>query len=436
LPFDAIFVPDAMRDAVSDRAWLEAMLQAELALARAQARVGLMPAEAVHEVAEACRPERFDLEAVAREARSAGNPVPALVAAAGSEWFHHGATSQDIVDSAAMLVSRAAIGLIATDLDGVAAACARLAQEHRETPMAGRTLMQQAEPTTFGLKAAGWLDAVLDARDELMSLTLAAQLGGAAGTLASLDPAGPEVLGQFAAELGLDEPVLAWHTIRTRPAELAGALGSAAGVIAKVARDVVLLAQTEVGEVREGVPGRGGSSTLPHKRNPVAAISAVAAAMRAPGLVAALLGAMAHEHERAAGPWQSEWRPFSELLEAVGSGAAWLRDCLEHLEVDAERMRANLDLTHGALLAERVTTALAPELGRHAAHELVREAAQEAFASARPLGDVLGERDAVIAHVERDALARLLDPADYLGATDELISRALRAHAERGAKPA
>jgi 3-carboxy-cis,cis-muconate cycloisomerase len=198
----------------------------------------------------------------------------------------------------------------------------------------------------------------------------------------------------------------------------------------------VLMAQTEVGEVREGVPGRGGSSTLPHKRNPVAAISAVAAAMRAPGLVAALLGAMAHEHERAAGPWHAEWRPFCELLEAVGSGAAWLRDCLEHLELDAERMRANLELTHGALLAERVTTALAPALGRHSAHELVQEAAQEAFRSARPLGDVLADRDEVTAHVDRDALARLLDPADYLGATDELISRALRAHAERGAKPA
>jgi len=230
--------------------------------------------------------------------------------------------------------------------------------------------------------------------------------------------------------------VVAWHTIRTRPAELAGALGEAAGVIAKVGRDVVLMAQTEVGEVREGVPGRGGSSTLPHKRNPVAAISAVACATRAPGLVGSLLGAMAHEHERAAGPWHAEWRPFCELLEAVGSGAAWLRDCLEHLEVDAERMRANLDLTHGALLAERVTTALAPALGRHAAHELVQAAAQEAFASDRPLGDVLAANDEVTAHVSPDDLARLLDPADYLGASDELITRALRARADRGARPA
>jgi 3-carboxy-cis,cis-muconate cycloisomerase len=338
-----------------------------------------------------------------------------------------------------MLVARRALEPLLDDLEAAAEAAARLAGEHRETVMAGRTLLQQALPIAFGLKAAGWLVGLDEARArlrEVLDTRLAAQLGGAAGTLASLDTAGPEVVTLFAEELGLDEPVLAWHTIRTRPAELAGALGAAAGVIAKVGRDVVLMAQTEVGEVREGVPGRGGSSTLPHKRNPVAAISAVASAARAPGLVASLLSAMAHEHERAAGPWHAEWRPFCELLEAVGSAAAWLRDCLEHLEVDAERMRANLDLTHGALLAERVTTALAPMLGRGAAHELVTDAAQEAFASDRALGDVLAARSEVTAHVDRDELARLLDPAGYLGATDELISRALRAHAERGAKPA
>src|SRR4029079_17723483 len=224
--------------------------------------------------------------------------------------------------------------------------------------------LQQALPVTFGLKAATWLTGLDEAGARLDEVrrtrlgvplrggagarALAGPLARAAGTVASTGEAGPEVLAHLAGELGLAEPVLPWHTIRTRPADLAGALGAAAGVIAKAGRDVVLLAQTEVGEVREGVPGRGGSSTLPHKRNPVAAISAVAAAMRAPGLVASLLGAMAHEHERAAGAWHAEWRPFSELLETVGSAAAWLRDCLEHLEVDAARMRANLGLTHGA----------------------------------------------------------------------------------------
>jgi len=304
--------------------------------------------------------------------------------------------------------------------------------------MAGRTLMQQALPVTFGLKAATWLTGLDEAAErlaEVRATRLAVQFGGAAGTLASAGDARPRVLGLLADELGLAEPVLAWHTIRTRPADLAGALGSAAGVVAKVGRDVVLLAQTEVGEVREGVPGRGGSSTLPHKRNPVAAISAVAAAMLAPGLVATLLGAMAHEHERAAGAWHAEWRPLNELLEAVGSAAAWLRDSLEHLEVDAARMRANLDLTHGALLAERVTTALAPALGRHAAHELVTEAARAAVTDDRPLAEVLNERDDVIAHLDEAEITRLLDPAGSLGATDELIARALRAHRERGARP-
>jgi 3-carboxy-cis,cis-muconate cycloisomerase len=422
------------------------MLDAEAALARAEARAGLVSDDDAAAIAAACDADHFDIAAIGAEAAKTTNPVVPLVKALtdavggpAAGHVHRGATSQDILDTAAMLVARRALEPLLADLDAAADAAAALANEHRETVMAGRTLMQQALPIAFGLKAAGWLVGIDEAAarlGEVRRLRLAAQLGGAAGTLASLDTAGPEVLGHFAAELSLDEPALAWHTIRTRPAELAGALGSAAGVIAKVARDVVLLAQTEVGEVREGVPGRGGSSTLPHKRNPVAAISAVASAMRAPGLVAALLGAMAQEHERAAGPWQSEWRPFSELLEAVGSGAAWLRDCLEHLEVDAARMRANLELTHGALLAERVTTALAPALGRQPAHELVRAAAQEAFASERPLGAVLAERDGVTAHVDRDALARLLDPADYLGATDELISRALRAHAERGATPA
>jgi 3-carboxy-cis,cis-muconate cycloisomerase len=422
------------------------MLDAEAALARAQARAGLISDDDAAAIAAACAADRFDAAAIGVEAAKTGNPVVPLVKALtaavegpAAGHVHRGATSQDILDTAAMLVARRALEPLLSDLDAAAEATAALAGEHRETVMAGRTLLQQALPIAFGLKAAGWLVGLDEAAARLREVRrtrLAAQLGGAAGTLASLEGSGPEVLGHFADELGLDEPVLAWHTIRTRPAELAGALGAAAGVIAKVGRDVVLMAQTEVGELREGVPGRGGSSTLPHKRNPVAAIGAVAAAMRAPGLVAALLGAMAHEHERAAGPWHAEWRPFCELLEAVGSGAAWLHDCLEHLEVDAERMRANLAITHGALLAERVTTTLAPALGRHAAHELVQEAAQEAFAGERPLGEVLGERDEVTEHVDRDALARLLDPADYLGATDELISRALRAHAERGAKPA
>jgi 3-carboxy-cis,cis-muconate cycloisomerase len=441
--FDGVLARGRVPAEISDRAWLRAMLDAEAALARAQSRAGLISdADAAAITDAAADPDRFDAAAIGAEAAKTGNPVVPLVKALtgavegdAAGQVHRGATSQDILDSAAMLVCSRALAPLLEDLEAAAGAAAALADEHRATVMAGRTLMQQALPIAFGLKAAGWLAGLDEAAGrlrEVRTTRLAAQLGGAAGTLASLGDSGPEVVAAFAEELGLAEPVLAWHTIRTRPAELAGALGAAAGVMAKVARDVVLMAQTEVGEVREGVPGRGGSSTLPHKRNPVAAISAVASAMRAPGLVASLLGAMAHEHERAAGPWHAEWRPLCELLEATGSAAAWLRDCLENLEVDAERMRANLDLTHGALLAERVTTALAPALGRHPAHELVQKAAQEAFAADRPLGDVLAEDDDVTAHLDRDEIARLLDPAGYLGATGELIDRALRAHRSGG----
>jgi 3-carboxy-cis,cis-muconate cycloisomerase len=359
LPFDAIFVPDAMREAVSDDAWLKAMLDAELALARAQARAGLIPAEAVHEVAEACRPERFDAEAIAREARSAGNPVPALVAAAGEQWFHHGATSQDIVDSAAMLVARDALGLIGDEIGGVATACARLAEEHRETPIAGRTLMQQAEPTTFGLKAAGWLDAVLDARDGLASAPLAAQLGGAAGTLASMRESGPEVLREFAQALGLAEPTLPWHAHRGRVASLGASLAIAAGVFGKVALDVELLAQTEVAEVASG---SGESSSMPHKRNPVEAIRARACARRVQAAAGLLLrGVSDHEHERAAGAWHAEWAPLSEALACTGGAAVATREMLERLEVRPEQMRANLrtdPAPHVAAAARLVDRAL------------------------------------------------------------------------------
>jgi 3-carboxy-cis,cis-muconate cycloisomerase len=340
LPFDAIFVPDAMRAAVDDRAWLQAMLDAEAALARAQARAGVIPAEAADVVARACDADRYDVHALAHEARSAGNPVPALVRAADTEWFHHGATSQDILDTAAMLVARRALGLIAGDLTAMAAAAARLAERYRDTPTMGRTLMQQAEPTTFGLKAAGWLAAVLDAREWLTALRLPVQLGGPAGTLASMDGLGPLVLREFALELDLEEPTLPWHANRTIVATLASGLAVAAGALAKVALDVELLAQTEVGEVASG---GGESSSMPHKRNPVEAIRTRACARRVQAAAASLVAGMAeHEHERAAGAWHAEWAPLSEALACTGGAAAAAREMLDGLEVRPERMRENL----------------------------------------------------------------------------------------------
>ena len=354
--FDAVLARGGARAAVADEAWLQAMLDVEAALARASAEVGVIAVEHAEAIATACRAEWFDVAAIGAEAANVGNPAEPLVRAlrarvggAAADDVHRGATSQDIVDSAAMLVARRALEPVLGDLGGAADAAARLASEHRDTVMIGRTLMQQAVPVTFGLKAAGWLVALDESIARLRDVRLAAQLGGAAGTLAALGDAGPAVLGRFARELGLDEPVVPWHTDRTRIAELAGALGEACGAVAKVAGDIVLLAQTEVGEVREGVEGRGGSSTMAHKRNPVAAISARAAARQAPGLVATLLASMEHEHERAAGAWHAEWPALRSLLSFAGSAAAWLRDCLENLEVDVERMRANVDEPSGSV---------------------------------------------------------------------------------------
>jgi 3-carboxy-cis,cis-muconate cycloisomerase len=291
-------------------------------------------------VAAVCVVDRYDVEQLAREARSAGNPIPALVKAAGVEWFHHGATSQDIVDTAAMLVARRAIALIDDDLGRVAVMCARLAREYRETPMLARTLMQQAEPTTFGLKAAGWLVAVHEAWVRLAQAPLAVQLGGAVGTLAAMDGRGPEVIEEFAGELGLGEPTLPWHGHRGRVAMLAAELAITAGALGKIALDVELLAQTEVGELQSG---SGESSSMPHKRNPVEAIRARACAARAQAAAASLVGGMSqHEHERAAGAWHAEWAPLSEALACAGGAAAAVREMLEGLEVRPERMRENL----------------------------------------------------------------------------------------------
>jgi 3-carboxy-cis,cis-muconate cycloisomerase len=340
--FTPIFVPEAVQDAVSDEAWLRAMVDVEGALARAEASAGVISGEAAEAISRAAP----DLDGLGVAARDAGNPVVELVRrlreAAGDE-VHFGATSQDVLDSAAMLVAKRALAPVLAELDAVVEACAALAREHRETVMAGRTLMQQAQPVTFGLKAAGWLAGVAGARARLRELRLPAQLGGAAGTLSKLGDRGPAVHAAFARELGLDEPVLPWHGDRRPVAELGVALAIAAGAVEKVALDIVLLAQTEVGEVaEESGGGRGGSSAMAHKQNPVGAIRARAAARSVRGAAGVLLEAMAGEHERAAGAWHSEWQALSAALAGTG-GAAWsLHEALAGLTVDPEQMRANL----------------------------------------------------------------------------------------------
>lgn len=347
--FDEVLARGPVRDAVSDRRWLRRLLDAEAALATVQADLGLIPPDAATAIAAACDPDRYPIGAMARAAAKSGNPVLPLVEAlraeAGrdaAEHVHHGATSQDILDTAAMLVTRDALVLVLGAVHRSADAAAGLAQAHRDTPMAGRTLLRHAMPTTFGLVAAGWLDA-LSACSALLAEAVdevpAAQLGGAVGTLAGYGDAGLDVVTRFAAALGLNR-ALPWHTNRVRVGQLAGVLGTVAGAAGKVARDVTLLAGSDAGEVAEATGG--GSSAMPHKRNPVASISALACAAQAPGLVATLQAAMVQEHQRAAGAWHAEWRPLRELLVAVGSAAEWLHASLSGLTLDEQAMAANL----------------------------------------------------------------------------------------------
>jgi 3-carboxy-cis,cis-muconate cycloisomerase len=344
--FGAVLARGPVADAVADAAWLEAMLRVEAALAAVHAKHHVISEEAADEIAGVARAELIDLAAL--DAGEAGNPVVPLVAQLRGllrhpDAVHVGATSQDILDTAAMLVATRALGLVLEDLAGAAAAARGLAAAHRDTRIIGRTLLQQAVPTTFGLKAAGWLVALAAAGDRLELVRrerLAVQLGGAAGTLAPLGDKGPAVVADLATYLGLAAPLLPWHTDRLRIADLAAALGATCGVAGKIARDLTLLAQNEVGEVTDGSPG--GSSAMAHKKNPVAAVCAAGCAAAAPGLVADLFAAMAHEHERAAGNWHAEWRPLRELLVATGSAVSWLRAALERVQVDPERMRANL----------------------------------------------------------------------------------------------
>jgi len=437
-----------------DRAWLAAMLHTEAALARALERAGLAPAGAGAAVTEAADAGTIDAAGLGREAALTGNPVPALVRAlaasvppAAAAAVHKGATSQDIIDTAAMLLARSALAAVAADMSAAADAAAALAAGYRDTVMIGRTLLQQAVPVTFGLVAAGWLTGLDEARAGLGRVRagrLAVQFGGAAGTLASLGADGPRVAALLAEELGLPLPVLPWHTDRLRIVEVAASCACAAAVLGKIARDVTLLAQSEVAEVREGDEpgegdeagegtGRGGSSAMPHKRNPVAAIAILGCTRQVPGLLATLTAAAEQEHQRAAGAWHSEWEPFSGLLRLTGSAASWGTELLAGLTVDPARMRANLDAAGGFPLAERVSGLLAPAVGAVAAHDLVAEASAAAAAAGLPLRAALlgdpglrGRLDA--AGVTPAQVESALDPAGYLGAVGEFVDAALAAH--------
>lgn len=442
--FDAYFTAPAMRAIFCDAGRVQGMLDFEAALARAEARVGLIPTEAVAPIESTCKAELYDYPALAQAIATAGNSAIPLVKALGKRiaatdpeaerYVHLGATSQDAMDSGLVLQLRAAIGLLESDLAKLADALAAQAERHIDTPLAGRTWLQQATPVTLGMKLAGVLGAVTRHRQRLSELKprlLSLQFGGASGSLAALGEQAWPVAEALAAELQLTLPEQPWHTQRDRLVEFASLLGLIAGSLGKLGRDLSLLMQTEAGEVFEpSAPGKGGSSTMPHKRNPVGAAVLIGAATRAPGLVATMLAAMPQEHERSLGLWHAEWETLPELCCLVSGALQQALLAVPGLEVDAARMRTNLELTQGLVLAEAVSIALAQRIGRDAAHHLVEQCCRQAVHQGVHLRAVLGANAEVSAELSAAELERLLDPAHYLGQARRWVQRAVAEHTQ------
>src|SRR5271170_7538407 len=441
---DPLFRAQAVEKVFSNRATLQGMLDFEAALARAEARAGFIPVTAAQAIEAKCRAELYDMTALARAAANAGNlaiplikQLTVLVAQKdknSSRYVHWGATSQDAIDTGRVLQLRQALTLISSELDLLAIALGELAFKNRETLVAARTWMQQALPTTFGFKVAGWLDAVDRHRTRLRETQercLVLQFGGAVGTMAALGTRGLDVAANLAKELQLPLPELPWHSHRDRTGEIATTLGLCCGTLGKIARDISLHTQTEVGEVFEpSGDGRGGSSTMPHKRNPVTCAVVLSAAARVPALVSTMLGAMVQEQERGLGGWHSEWETLPEIVRLTAGALHHLATTVSELEIDQERMRQNLDLTHGLIFAEAVTMALAEKMPRSEAHELVQLACKRAQSSRRDLRSVLAQDAIMKANLSDAELDRLFTPANYLGVADQFIDRVLASSTE------
>lgn len=432
-----LYGSDAMRAVFREQAYFQRMLDVEAALARVQARLGIIPADAADAIIAAARYENLGVEELAASARNVGYPVVGLVAglsrAAGEAgaWTHWGATTQDIMDSATVLQVREGLNLIEAELRAIVAAFAIQAERHRDTVMAGRTHLQQALPTTFGLKCAIWAQPFIHhiARlSELRARVEQIEFAGAAGTLASLGDDGITVMEALAAELGLAAPVVPWHVCRDAVTEAVGFLGLLCGSLAKIATDIILLAQTEVGEVAEPyVHGRGQSSTMPQKRNPIASEYILAAARNVQAQVIVMQGAMAQDHERATGPWQAEALALPQAFVLTHGALLHARAIAEGLVVDAERMRANLDISRGLIVSEAVMMGLAPVLGRGEAHHVVKHACDLALAERISLADALERNPAVASRLDRAAIEKLIDPRNYLGAAGTFVDRFLAA---------
>ena len=440
--FDAYFTARDIREVFCDQGRVQAMLDVEAALARAQARVGLIPHSAVAPIEAACQARFYDFAALGEAIATAGNSAIPLVKALGKHiaasdaeaerYVHLGATSQDVMDTGLVLQLRQALVLIERDLAQLGETLATQALRYVATPLAGRTWLQHATPVTLGMKIAGWLGAVSRSRQRLQELKprlLVLQFGGASGTLAALGDQAMPIAEALASELQLTLPEQPWHTQRDRLAEFGSVLGLIAGSLGKLGRDISLLMQTEAGEVFEpSAPGKGGSSTMPHKRNPVGAAVLIGAATRIPGLLSTLFSAMPQEHERSLGLWHAEWETLPEICCLVSGSLKQALLVSDALEVDAERMARNLDLTQGLVLAEAVSIVLAQRVGRDTAHHLLEQCCKRAVAQQRHLRAVLGEEPQVTAQLSAAELDRLMDPANYLGQAHTWVERAVAEH--------
>ena len=434
--FQGIFSSEAMRRVWSDENRTQKYLDIEAALAKVQGRLGLIPQEAADEIASHCRLEQIDMARLRAQTERIGYPILGVVSQLNllcrdklGEYCHWGATTQDITDTATVLQIREALELVDAELAAISKALAELARKHRLTPMIGRSNLQQAIPVTFGYKMAGLLSAIERHRTRLEQLrprVLVGEFAGAAGTLASLARGAMETQAGLCAELGLGQPDIAWHTIRDNIAEVGCFLGLVGGTLGKLSMDVKLMMQTEVGEVYEPYAhGRGSSSTMPQKRNPISSCYIHAQVSVVRQHAAALLDAMIADHERSTGPWEIEWIVLPEAFCLTAGALQQSRFILEGLEVDEQAMRRNIDLTHGLVMSEAVMMGLGPYLGREAAHDLVYDICRTAVQQRRPLLDLLCEHAEITAHLDREALVRLCDPAHYLGQSGVMVDRVL-----------
>ena len=434
--FGGIFSTEAMREVWSDESRTAKYLLIEKALAEVQGRRGIIPREAAAEIARNCDIAKIDMGKLRAQTERIGYPVLGVVSQLNElcrdrlgEYCHWGATTQDITDTATVLQIREALELVEADLEGIVQGLAELSRRYRDTPVAGRSNLQQAIPVTFGYKMAAILAAMDRHRQRLAQLrprVLVGEFGGACGTLASIDNGALEMQAEVMAELGLAQPTIAWHTARDCIAEVGCFLGLVGGTLGKLAMDVKLMMQTEVGEVYEPfAPGRGSSSTMPQKRNPISSCYIHAAISVVRQHAAALLDAMVADHERSTGPWEIEWIALPEAFCLLAGALKQARFVVNGLEVDAERMREVLGMTNGLVVSEAVMMGLGPHLGREYAHDLVYDVCREAIRQKRPLLDLLAENKEITGHLGRAELERLCDPANYLGQSGAMVDRVL-----------